>query len=169
MGLRQRPRSGAQARWGEGGIRREVRCFDPIILTLTHTTWKKESEVAQSCLTLCNPMDCSPLGSSIHGIFQATILEWVVIFFSSRSSQPRDQTQVSCIAGRLFTLWATRESHHTGWPLCYTKVLSPLLLKKKTQIPLIFSAFYVQLLVDSFFFNWSIIDLWWLILNEHHW
>ena len=151
MGLRQRPRSGAQARWGEGGIRREVRCFDPIILTLTHTTWKKESEVAQSCLTLCNPMDCSPLGSSIHGIFQATILEWVVIFFSSRSSQPRDRTQVSCIAGRLFTLSAPRESHHTGWPLCYTKVLSPLLLKENTQIPLIFSAFYVQLLVDSFF------------------
>ena len=63
--------------------------------------------VAQSCLTLRDPMDCSPPGSSVHGIFQARILEWVVIPFS-RFSQPRNQTQVSCIAGRFFTIWATR-------------------------------------------------------------
>ena len=70
-----------------------------------------ESEVAQSCLTLYDPMDCSPPGSSsIHGIFQARILEWVAIFFSRGSAWPRDRTQVSHIAGRLFTLWATRES-----------------------------------------------------------
>ena len=56
--------------------------------------------VAQSCPTLCNPVDCSPLGSSFHGISQARILEWVVIPFSRGSSQTRDQTQVSCIAGR---------------------------------------------------------------------
>ena len=43
----------------------------------------------QSCPTLCNPMDCSPLGSSIHGILQARILEWVAISFSRESSQPR--------------------------------------------------------------------------------
>ena len=43
---------------------------------------KSESEVAQSCLTLCNPMDCSPSSSSIHGIFQARVLEWVAIAFS---------------------------------------------------------------------------------------
>ena len=66
-------------------------------------------EVTQSCLTLCNPMGCSPPGSSVHGILQARILEWVTIFFSRGSSQPRDQTQVSCIAGRHFILWATRE------------------------------------------------------------
>ena len=60
---------------------------------------KSESEVTQLCLTLCNPMDCSLPGSSIHGIFQARILEWVAISFSRRSSQPRDWTQVSRIEG----------------------------------------------------------------------
>ena len=68
------------------------------------------SEVAQSCLTLCDPMDCYLLGSSIHGIFQARVLEWVAISFSRGSSQPRDLTQVSCIAGRCFTVWVTREA-----------------------------------------------------------
>ena len=56
-------------------------------------------------------MDYSPLGSSVHGIHQARILEWVAIPFSRGSSWPRDQTQVSCIAGRRFTLWATREAY----------------------------------------------------------
>ena len=52
------------------------------------------------CPTLCDPMDCSPPGSSVHGILQARILEWVAISFSRGSSQPRDRTWVSCIAGR---------------------------------------------------------------------
>ena len=56
--------------------------------------------VAQLCLTLCHPMDCSPPGSSVHGILQARILEWVAILLSRGSYQPRDQTQVSCITGR---------------------------------------------------------------------
>ena len=64
--------------------------------------------VAQSCPTLCNPMGCSPPGSSVHGVLQARILEWVAIPFSRRSSQSRDWTWVSCIAGRFFTIWATR-------------------------------------------------------------
>ena len=64
--------------------------------------------VSQLC-PLCDPMDCSLLGSSVHGILQLRILEWVAIPFSKGSSQPRDQTQVSCIAGRFFTVWATRE------------------------------------------------------------
>ena len=51
----------------------------------------------------CNPMDCSLPGSSVHGILQARILEWVAISFSRESSQPRNQTQVSCIASRFFT------------------------------------------------------------------
>ena len=68
---------------------------------------ESESEVAQSCLTLCDPMDCSPPGSSIHGILQARILEWVAISFSRGSSQPRDWTQISWIACRCFNLWAT--------------------------------------------------------------
>ena len=48
------------------------------------------SSVAQSCLTLCDPRDCSPPGSSVHGIFQARVLEWVAISFSRRPSRPRD-------------------------------------------------------------------------------
>ena len=58
--------------------------------------------VAQSYLTLCNPMDYSPPGSSVHGILQARILEWVAIHSSSGSSQPMDQTWVSSITGGFF-------------------------------------------------------------------
>ena len=58
---------------------------------------------AQWCLTLCNPTDCSPPGSSDHGIFQARIIEWVAISSSRGSSRPRDQTYISCLVGRLFT------------------------------------------------------------------
>ena len=62
-------------------------------------------KVIQSCLTLCNPM-----GYTVHGILQARILARVAYPFSSRSSQPRNQTGVSCIAGGLFTNWAIREA-----------------------------------------------------------
>ena len=65
---------------------------------------KSESEVAQLCPTLCDPVDCSPPGSSVHGILQARVLEWVAISFSRGSFQPRDWTQVSRIAGRCFNL-----------------------------------------------------------------
>ena len=68
---------------------------------------KSESEVAQSFPTLCDSIDCSLPGSSTHGIFQASILEWGAISFSRGSSRPRDWTLVPCTAGRLFTLWAT--------------------------------------------------------------
>ena len=60
--------------------------------------------VTQSDLTLCNPMDCSLQDSSVHGILQARMLEWVVIPFSRGSSLPRDQTSVSCITDRFFTV-----------------------------------------------------------------
>ena len=75
-----------------------------------------KSEVAQSYLTLCNPIDFSLPGSSVHGIFQARISEWVAISFSRGSSWPRDQTWVSCIAGRCFTIWTTREAHNLKAP-----------------------------------------------------
>ena len=65
-------------------------------------------------------MDCSPLGSSVHGILQARILEWVVISFSRGSSRCRDQTRVSCIAGRWFTNWAMREAL-----ICHYILLKP--------------------------------------------
>ena len=68
------------------------------------------AELLQSCPTLCNAMDCSPPGSSVHGILQTGILEWVAILFSRESSQPRDQTWVSCIAGRFLTFWVTRKT-----------------------------------------------------------
>ena len=60
--------------------------------------------VTQSCLTLGDPMDCSLPGSSVQGILQARILEWVAISFTRGSSQSRDQTRVSHTAGRLFTI-----------------------------------------------------------------
>ena len=60
--------------------------------------------ITQLCLTVCDPMDHSPAGSSVHGILQARILQWVAIPFSRGSSQPKDQTQVSCTAGRFFTI-----------------------------------------------------------------
>ena len=63
----------------------------------------------QSCPTLCDPIDSSPPGSSVPRILQARTLEWVAISFCRGSSQPRDRTQVSCIASRRFNLWATRE------------------------------------------------------------
>ena len=67
---------------------------------------------------LCDPMHCSPPGSSIHGILQARVLEWVAISFSRGSSRPRDRTQVSCIVGRHFTIWATREVLASTWDEC---------------------------------------------------
>ena len=64
---------------------------------------ESESEGAQLCPTLCDPMDCRLSGSSVHGTFQARVLEWIAISFSRGSSQPRNRTQVSCITGRRFT------------------------------------------------------------------
>ena len=84
------------------------------------------SEVPQSCLTLCNPMDCSLPGSSVHGIFQARILEWVAISFSSLSFRPRDGTWVSHLVGKRFTVWATREVISTRLGIYYH--ISPMFL-----------------------------------------
>ena len=58
----------------------------------------------------CNPMDCSPPGSSVHGISQARILEWVAVSFSRLCSWPRDRTSVSCIGRQILFHWATREA-----------------------------------------------------------
>ena len=68
--------------------------------------------VTQSHPALCDPRTSLP-GSSVHGIFQARILEWVAIPFSRGSSQPRDRIRVSCIVGRSFAVWATREAQST--------------------------------------------------------
>ena len=65
---------------------------------------------------LCNLKDCSPPGSSFHGILHARILKWVAIPFCRGSSQPRDWTQVSCLTGRFFTIWATKGEAPILWP-----------------------------------------------------
>ena len=87
--------------------------------------------VAQSCPTPCDPMGYGLPGSSVHGILQARILEWVAIPFSRGTSQPRTQTLVSCIAGGFFTAWDTKEapvefSKTIGKKALYVKDINPL-------------------------------------------
>ena len=74
-----------------------------MLLCTEHTTVEHKHnfcmrvQLLRSCPLLCDPMDCSPPGSSVHGIFQTRILEWVAISFSRQSSQPRDQTHISSL------------------------------------------------------------------------
>ena len=82
--------------------RRKFKSFNEISIEDLHSSWCQ-------CLTL-RPLDCSLPGSSVHGIFQVRILEWVGIPFSRGSSQPRDGSRVSYISGRFFTRWTTREA-----------------------------------------------------------
>ena len=129
--------------------------------------WKQEenlclswSEVAQSCPTLWDPMDCSLSGSSV----QARILEWIAISFSRGSSQPRDWTWVSCIAGRLLTGWATREvtkvsplrwlgiePRSTVWKAAMLTTIPPMLLKY-TQIFYIVNKWLIKAVKEL---NWK--------------
>ena len=76
-------------------------------------------KLLQLCPTLCNTMDCSPPGSSVHDILQARILEWVAIPFSRGSSPPRYWTWVSCTAAKFLTLWAARKAWFSLTELCY--------------------------------------------------
>ena len=125
----------------------------------------KWSEVAQLCPTLCDAMDYSLPGSSVRGILQARILEWVATSFSRGSSQSRDQTRVSCIAGRHFNLWATTEAliiksvswfqrmaqhprYHEQWPL-----YSPFFGLSPLMISLVFLLLYFKHLYEIFFKN----------------
>ena len=142
----------------------------PYVLTVTHlfsvsiilfqncvnrtALYVKWSEV-QSCLTLCNPVDCSLPGFSIHGIFQARILEWVAISFSRGSSRPRNQTRVSCIAGRRFTLWASGKPLYvalTYWFLFTRRGLrhrTSLHMLTCTHIPFLVKCFRLDLVFYS--------------------
>ena len=72
-------------------------CDEFFLIDLVMLSYVQVCLAAQSCSTLCDPMDCSSPGSSVHGILQAKILKWVAIPFSKGSSQPRDRTQVSCV------------------------------------------------------------------------
>ena len=87
-------------------------------------------EVAQSCPILCNPVDCSPPCSSVHGIFQARVLEWVAISFSRGFSLPRDRTQVSRIVSK--TLY--RLSHQGSHYFSYFFFLISLLLERSPEV-----------------------------------
>ena len=113
--FRQPPPILLSGRWGRNKLgMKPIAINYPVhtksTLTMGSAQGKKvKMVVTQSRLTLCDPMDCSPPGSSIHGIIQASILEWVAIPFSRISSQLRDQTWISCITGRFFTIWATRK------------------------------------------------------------
>ena len=101
--------------------------------------------IAQLCPTLCNPVDYSPPGSSVHGSLQARILEWIVISYSRGSSQPRDQTWVSCIAGGFFTIWAP------GRPmLCY---MSTQNLQRLTEGISSWHLYYYNWSLNNMFLN----------------
>ena len=120
--------------------------------------------VAKVLFNSYNPMDCSPPGSSVHGISQARILEWVAISFSRGSSQPRDRTKslallvIYCIVSRFFTDWAIREASYkcskmwTCLPtpvcqlLCCTTILFKALDCKIKNVFFIFCLFFVDIL-----------------------
>ena len=86
------------------------RCHNINLQLCFKETVDMKVSVAQSCLTLCNLMDCSLPGSSVHGILQARIVEWVAMPSSRGSSQHRGWTWISRTAGRFFTIWTTREA-----------------------------------------------------------
>ena len=127
--------AGSQTR-GPLRTRSKQRCYTkalrPPPYSKSPTQWREVSgwdtlgkrEVAQSCPTLCDPVD-----SSVHGTLQARILEWVASSFSRGSSRPRDRTQVSGTVGRGFNLWATREDTRA----CHISL--PHQLKLMSKIP----------------------------------
>ena len=99
--------------WREGNVQEFLTQKSYIIITLGLCVFVCVCVlVTQSYLTLCNPMDCSPPGSSVHRILQARILEWVSISSSRGSSWPRKWTWVSHLAGIFFVAWATWETHY---------------------------------------------------------
>ena len=85
----------------------DSRCM-PAIVCMYYWIFQGTLSISHKVVSnFCHPMDCSLPGSSVHGVLQARILEWVVISLSKGSSQPSNRTQVSCIPGRFFTYWTT--------------------------------------------------------------
>ena len=124
---------------------------------------RKEVFVTELCLTLRDPMDCSPPGSSVHGVLQARTLEWVAIPFSRGSSWPRDQTQVSCTAGGFLTLWSTREAQgtlHTVKELGFNgggaHIQKPLLLTEMMPWPVCGKSVCAFQTIKNIPFTWSL-------------
>ena len=122
--------------------------------------------VAQSCPTLCDPVDCSPPVSSVHGISQARILEWVAISFSSGSSRPRGRTHLSCVAGGFFEpgklfckcLFLSNQVTVEGWQCPW----SFLFYKQVNELP-----YWVAHLNTGGVFV-KLQDLWWWGPNKHN-
>ena len=92
------------SRRGSKEIQKRMVLWKPRKVGLLRVKIEVKMLVAQLCLTLSNPMDSSPPGSSVHGILQARILEWVAILFSRGSFQPRDRTRVCCTVDKFFTI-----------------------------------------------------------------
>ena len=118
-------------------------------------SWWSEVLVHQSCPTLCDPTDYSLPGFSVSGILQARILEWIAIPFSRGSSQPREQTWVSCIAGRFFTVWTTGKTNQGSNP-------NPLHWKHRV----FFFFFFTMIKVFTFIYLFIFIS-WRLITSQH--
>ena len=116
-------------------IMKDIGDLNKMISSLTWWTWISHAlsnanrytcSITQSSPTFCNPMDCSPPGSSVCGIFQSRILEWVATFYSRGSSQPKDWTHISCI-GRQILCHCTWETHtHICITICVIYGLDPL-------------------------------------------
>ena len=138
---------------------RYMSCFN--ILNTKYFKIIEKVKVAQSCPALCKPMDCSLPGSSLHGIFQAIVLEWGAISFSRAASRPRDWTQVSCIVDRCFTIWATRASIHIL--LLLTSMLSHYLLKNICSLSL-----FIFLITPAVFCPYWHITCLFFSFFEHH-
>ena len=126
-------------------LRGASRCPPSMLSNSTIMRATQESvkvSVAQPCPTLCNPMDRSPPGSSVHGLLQVRMLEWVAISFSRASSWPRDGISWpgdAGTAGRLFTIWATREAQTQ---VVYNFLVAMLRKKIKRNVKLTLIMFY---------------------------
>ena len=125
---------------------------------------KVNVKVSQSCLTLRDPMDHRPSSSSVHGILQARILEWVAVPFFTGSSQPRDQTHVSCIESGFFTVWATREALMC-WKDYPFSIELPLLKISWLNVWGFISGFSVLSYWSVYSFTKTILS-WWLELQQ---
>ena len=120
-----------------GGDGRQVQEGGSIGIPMVDSCWKVK--FAESYLTLCNPMDYI-----VHGILQARVLEWVAVPFSRGSSQPRDQTQVSLIAGRFFTSWATREAQELLQWVAYPFSSLSSQLRNQSKVSCIAGGFFTS-------------------------
>ena len=105
--------------------------------------------IAQLYPTLCDAMDCSPSGFTVHGILQARILEWTAISFSRGSSQSRDWTCVSYIGRWILYLWTTKKAQYT--PCSLLKHIPVYLIRHLVEVPKIHEAFcFSQEVPDSY-------------------